>query len=79
MWLKIHKQSEKERYSHRKRTKATMVEGTINHITTKIELRILAAMDSYFGLFRPPRLGTYRLTPEQFDSKAGTTAREIET
>ena len=27
MWLKMHKQTERECYSHRKRTKATMAEG----------------------------------------------------
>ena len=32
MWLIMHKQTERESYSHRKRTKATMVEG-INPIT----------------------------------------------
>lgn len=46
-------QNETESYSHRKRTKATMIEG-INRITTKkIELRILAAIDSCFGLVSP--------------------------
>ena len=53
---KMHKQSDKENYSHRKHTKVIMVEG-INPITTKktkIELRILAAMDSCcFSLARP--------------------------
>ena len=34
MWLIMHKQSKRESYGHRKRTKATMVEG-INPITTK--------------------------------------------
>ena len=47
MWLIIHKQSKRESYSHRKETKATMVEE-IKHITTKNknknELRILAAV-----------------------------------
>ena len=34
MWLNMHKQSEEESYSHRKRTKASLVE-VINPITTK--------------------------------------------
>ena len=34
MWLKMHRQNERESYSHRNRIKTTMVEG-INHITTK--------------------------------------------
>ena len=59
MWLKMHKQSERESYSHKKRTEATMVEG-INPRTTeknKIELRILAAMDSCRRLVRPRQHG----------------------
>ena len=46
MWLKIHKQSERESYSHRKRTKATAEEGN-NPTATKtkiIEPRILAVV-----------------------------------
>ena len=50
-------QSERETYSHRMRTKATMLVG-INPISNKkIELRILAAMDSCFGLVRPCQHG----------------------
>ena len=60
MTKSYHKQIERESYSHRKCTKVTMVEG-INPITTtkktKIELRILAAMDSCFGLVMPPQHG----------------------
>ena len=44
MWIKMHKQSDTESCSHRKATKATMVEG-INPITTKkirIKTKILA-------------------------------------
>ena len=57
-WLEMNKQSEKESYSHRKRTKVTIVEE-INPITkkTKIELRILAAMDSCLRLIRPRQHG----------------------
>ena len=63
---KFYKQSERESYSHRKRTKVTMVKGQhegINPITTsvkkegKIELRILVAMESCFGLVRPRQHG----------------------
>ena len=52
-----HKQSEKENYSLRKGTTATTV-GRITPITTKkIELRILAAMDSCSCLVRPRQHG----------------------
>ena len=55
MWLKMHKQSERESYSHKKRTEATMVEAIIKNYKkkNKIELRILAAMDSCRRLVRP--------------------------
>ena len=61
MWLRMHKQSERVSISYRKRTKATMEEG-INPITTqkiinKNKLRILAAMDSCFGLVMPRQHG----------------------
>ena len=57
-WLEMHKQSKRESYKHRNRTKVTMVEE-INPITTKkkIELRILAAMDSCLRLVRYRRHG----------------------
>ena len=52
--------SQRESYSHRKRTKAIVVEE-INPITTekktKIELRILAAKDSCLSLVRPRQHG----------------------
>ena len=50
---KQYKRGERESSSHRKRTKAIMVEG-INPITTKkLELRILAATDKCVGVVRP--------------------------
>ena len=58
-WLDMHKQSERESYKHRNRTKVTIVEE-INPITTKktkIELRILAATDSCLRLIRPRQHG----------------------
>ena len=55
--LGMHKQIERVSHSHRKRTKATMVER-INLITTKTEHRILATMDSCFGFLRPCQHGT---------------------
>ena len=51
MWLKIHKQSERESYSHKKHGKVTMAEGT-NPTTTK--------KAQYFVLF--VFFGSYRVT-----------------
>ena len=57
MWLKMHKQNERESYSHRKRTTVTIAEEINSIITKKIELVILAAMDNCFGLVRPRQHG----------------------
>ena len=59
MWLRMHKRSARVSYSHRKRTKVTVVEE-INPVTTKKnELRLLAAMDSCFGLVKPRQHGIF--------------------
>ena len=50
----MHKQSERESYSHRKRTTVIIPEG-INY--QKNNLRILAAVDSCLGLGRPRQHG----------------------
>ena len=66
---KMNNQSERVSYSHGKRTKGTMIER-INAITTKkIELRILAAIDSCFGLVMPRQHGMARTLSSRFPRK----------